>query len=259
MKTKFLIIIVIIITVFLLVTVVYPTMNYRTWGNNELSYTPFEPGTKIVCDEWLWQPPQNCRTVYIITDTEPENALILDKYENMSCNEIAIKVYDEKINIDSKEERTIVKEKLRDCNRLISGTLDYSECSSIRIIANSPLTFHVPDNLLHLESKIYSCIKNNEFELDDVSLTHQISICNDETKDEEFFINACKDVQVISQPFKHSMSFEELYPEIVENEQKIIHDMDCSDVRNTYDGKMHLVGWDVHREIISDKLKECKS
>lgn len=57
---------------FLLVAVVYPTINYKTWGNNELHYTPFAPGTKIICDEWLWQPPQNCRTVYIITDTKSE-------------------------------------------------------------------------------------------------------------------------------------------------------------------------------------------
>ena len=78
MKSRLWIIVGIIIIVFLLVAVVYPTMNYRTWGNNELSYTPFTPGTKIVCDEWLWQPPQNCKSEYIITDTESEKEGVCD-------------------------------------------------------------------------------------------------------------------------------------------------------------------------------------
>ena len=209
-------------------------------------------------DECTWKLFGIISMASLLSDEEFENTLSQNMYENMSCDEIAIKAYDEKISIDSKEEREIVREKLNDCDRLISSTLDYSECSSIRIIADTPLTFHITDHLLHLESKIYSCIKNNEFELNDIRLTHQTSLCNDETIDDEFFIKSCKDVQVISQPFKHSMSFEELYPEIIKNERKIIHEMDCSYIKNTYDGKMYLVGWDVHREIITDKLKECK-
>ena len=187
---------------------------------------------------------------------DKEIATEVEKLQQMSCDEIFER--NTQGEYKSKQNREIAREKLIDCDRLISSALDYSACSSIMIIANTPLTFHIEDNLLHLESKIYSCIKNNEFELNNISLTHQISICDDETKDEEFFIQACKDVQIISQPFKPSMSFEELYPEIVENERKIIHEMDCLDVRNTYDGKMHLLGWDVHHEIITDKLKECK-
>jgi len=69
MKTRFLIIIGISIIIFLLAAVVYPTINYKTWGNNEIYYMPFSVGTKVFCDEWLWQPPQNCRHEYIIKDS----------------------------------------------------------------------------------------------------------------------------------------------------------------------------------------------
>ncbi|QLH06141.1 DUF6438 domain-containing protein [Nitrosopumilus ureiphilus] len=77
MKTRLLIIITMITTVFLLVAVVYPTINYRTWGNNELFYALPPPGMKIICDEWLWQPPQNCRPVYVIQDTDIANVTII--------------------------------------------------------------------------------------------------------------------------------------------------------------------------------------
>ena len=71
MKTRYKIIIPTCIVLFLIVAVVYPTINYKTWGNNELSYALAPSGTKIICDEWLWQPPQNCRiTPYLQTHDE---------------------------------------------------------------------------------------------------------------------------------------------------------------------------------------------
>lgn len=73
MKSRLLVIIGISIAVFLLAAVVYPTINYKTWGNNELYYTPFSVGTKVVCDEWLWQPPQNCRHENIFQDPNDES------------------------------------------------------------------------------------------------------------------------------------------------------------------------------------------
>lgn len=79
-KTRYKIFILTSVTIFLLVAVVYPTVNYRTWGNNELSYVLPPPGMKIICDEWLWQPPQNCRSVFDITDIDDE--LIVGEKEN---------------------------------------------------------------------------------------------------------------------------------------------------------------------------------
>ena len=61
MKLKYYLIIALIIVVFL-IAVIYPTINYKTWGNNELSYF-HQNGIEIICDEWLWQPPQNCRPI----------------------------------------------------------------------------------------------------------------------------------------------------------------------------------------------------
>ncbi|MCV0410146.1 hypothetical protein [Nitrosopumilus sp.] len=75
MKTRILIIVGISITVFLLTAVVYPTINYRTWGTNEMSYIPPMEGQTVVCDEWLWQPPQNCRSVDTITDTNEDSKI----------------------------------------------------------------------------------------------------------------------------------------------------------------------------------------
>ena len=63
MKTKFLMVIIPFIIVFLLVAVVYPTMNYKTLDNNELSYWNDGNPNGMVCDENLWQPPSNCRPV----------------------------------------------------------------------------------------------------------------------------------------------------------------------------------------------------
>lgn len=76
MKTRYKILIPVTIAVFLLVAVVYPTVNYKTWGNNELYYANPPLGTKIVCDEWLWQPPQNCKPVHNIIDTDEQDAIV---------------------------------------------------------------------------------------------------------------------------------------------------------------------------------------
>ncbi len=59
---KVLIIIVIIAFITIFLTVIYPTINYKTWGNNELSYHD-GLGREVICDEILWQPPSNCRIV----------------------------------------------------------------------------------------------------------------------------------------------------------------------------------------------------
>ena len=61
MNKKYYVVVCTIIIVFLAVAVIYPTINYRTWGTNEMSYIPPMEGQTIICDEWLWQPPQNCR------------------------------------------------------------------------------------------------------------------------------------------------------------------------------------------------------
>jgi len=61
MKLKHYIIIgIIIIITFLILAVIIPTVNYKTWGSNEFSYF-HKDGLEIICDELLWQPPQNCR------------------------------------------------------------------------------------------------------------------------------------------------------------------------------------------------------
>ena len=58
--------------VFLLIAVVYPTVNYRTWGNNELSYWNDGNPNGMVCDEKFWQPPSNCRPI----ESEPRDTII---------------------------------------------------------------------------------------------------------------------------------------------------------------------------------------
>lgn len=73
MKTRNKILIIgVMVTFLIFTTVIYPTMNYRTWGNNELSYHD-GLGREVICDEKLWQSPSNCRVVEETGDVTNEN------------------------------------------------------------------------------------------------------------------------------------------------------------------------------------------
>jgi hypothetical protein len=114
MKTKTLIIIGMSVIIFLLVAVVYPTINYKTWGNNELHYATFSVGTKIVCDEWLWQPPQNCRHVSIGTDTNRESEIQDVEPQESSMSSVSI---DSPSGMSQNErEQLQIKKVLDQCN-----------------------------------------------------------------------------------------------------------------------------------------------
>ena len=218
------------------------------------------PSQFILCDAKYDLIDGNC--VKKASFNDPDYSIDSQKmvYENMNCDDLLNKVYDEKISIDSKEIRNIVRDKLRECNSLIDNVLRHGDCSSIKIIAQAPVTFYFEDQLIDLQHTITKCVRDNEFKLTDITLTHQVGICqNDRYETRNYVVEACKDVQVISQPFRHSISIEEIYPEIINNEREIITQSGCTSVINTYDGKMHLIHWGVHKKIIADYMEECKS
>ena len=69
MKNKHVIIITIFLILFLLLAVVTPTIKYKGWANNEHYYYTWgydgDDDYAMICDEWLWNPPQNCQFFYL--------------------------------------------------------------------------------------------------------------------------------------------------------------------------------------------------
>ena len=68
MKNKHVIIITIFLILFLLLAVVTPTIKYKGWATNEFYYYTLvdsDDDYAMICDEWLWNPPQNCQIFYL--------------------------------------------------------------------------------------------------------------------------------------------------------------------------------------------------
>ena len=239
---------------------------------DELKYQDYIKSSKYCTDRGgVWANDQ-CYDMYKNSDTtitneksepiqlKPEQLdlvqLELEQLEQMNCDEMIQDVYDKRNGYKSKENRSYARDRTGDCNDKQEHPIRNGYCSTILISAKTPQNFFTDDPKADLINRIHDCVEDNEFPLNEVLLEHQIAFC-DLYKEEE--LTACKSVQITSQPFSPTIGIDELYPILVENERKIINDIDCSELKKTYDGKIQNISWDVHRDMIVDALNDCKN
>jgi len=184
----------------------------------------------------------------------------LELLQNFSCGEIMDYVSSGQSNeFQSKDNRAFAREKVGDCND--KQELPYRDLhySSILISAQTPQEFYTEYAYDHLLTAIYSnVVKENNFQLSDALLQHQIDFCKLYAEKFDAEINACDNIQITTQPYKPTKSIEELYDVIYQNELDIINNTECSELHDAYDGKMHTVGWLPHKDMISNALNNCK-
>jgi|APSaa5957512535_1039671.scaffolds.fasta_scaffold02963_13 hypothetical protein len=181
----------------------------------------------------------------------------LEQLETMSCDEI-IQRNTEGVYLSS-DNREFAREKIGDCHDKQELPYRGLHYSSILISAQTPQKFYTEDAYHNLLSGIYSnVVKENNFQLSDVLLQYQIDFCKLYTEEFDAEINACEDIQITTQPYKPTKTPEELYEIIYQNELDIINNIECSELHDTYDGKMHTVYWPPHKDMISNSLNNCK-
>lgn len=178
----------------------------------------------------------------------------MEYLQQMSCDEIIQRNTEGEYL--SKDNRNFARENTSTCNDKQESPIRYGHCSTILIIAQTQLNFYSDDPKDGLINRIHDCMMDDEFNLSDVLLGHQIQMCKLYQEIED--IPACNDIRITTQPFTKPMTTDELYPILVDNERKVINSVECSELIEKYDGKMHTVLWNVHEEFIGDAMDNCK-
>jgi hypothetical protein len=189
-----------------------------------------------------------------LTDNTP---LTEEELSLLSCNEITELTYSGNIDY-SNGVRKFVRDKVLDCNNMYELTIHYASCSSILIMAQAPLTYYVQNDRTAIQSEIYKCIRDNEFKIDDILVTHQVDICIEYPRKAINILEYCNNVEYLSDPITKPADIEEIYPLVIENEREIYNNIPCPVLKDTYDGKMNRLYGSFLHDIVHDALQACK-
>ena len=215
--------------------------SWMSWENGQYTLKAFYDGNMAI--ESFNLKPSNPSKV---TPTQ------IGKFEEMSC-ETLVEENSSGITIESKDVRDFVRQKINHCQSMQEQSVWYGQCSTTLLIANHNFK-HLTDNVeWTLQHALDRCVNKGNLELADLPVSNQHVFC--ETADKH---KICGELPVYSQPFKEVISWEELYQKVIENEKNFYNGVDCTVLFDTYDGKMHTVGWEVKKDVIFDRFDECK-